>query len=698
VPCVCKNNRFRTHNHVTARLPSFRPDIQGLRAVAVVFVMAFHAFPSALPGGFVGVDMFFVVSGFLITGLLVREREATGRIGLANFYVRRIKRLLPAATLVLVVVALGSLYWLPIIRWRETAHQVLASAGYVQNWLLLQNAIDYWAEDTAPSPVVHYWSLSIEEQFYLVWPWLLALVAWLAAKAKRGQRSGVAVVAGAIFVASLGYSVSYSNRDPAAAYFSTWTRAWELSLGALTYLAFDWVQLRLSRRALGVVGWLGLLGVGAAPLVIRPSMMFPGWVALLPTLSCALLLLAGPGKSKLLASGWLATRPLELVGNLSYSLYLWHWPPLVFFAARYGREPLPSEAGLILMGVLGLALATHVCVEAPLWRSRIGAEHPTRGFALGAVCVAVALLAGRVPLAEVAAIEATPMRAPGAAQGALAFLDAEQQHPLPGGTEVAFVPLPLDAKEDIPLHVGQGCHVGVGVEEPKPCNFGDQGAGQRVVLVGDSHAAQWLPALLALAKVHRLSITTITKTSCPLTDELVSVGRRQRRPYRQCQEWNRRLAPMLVQMRPALIITAQSSDYAVVGAADAAESERRLAGGLKRSWQYLTNHGLPVLGIRDTPTMGFDVADCAARYPRELVRCSLPRARALAGVDSTLQAAEGTQRALVADLSDYICTRDTCPAVVGGVLVYRDGHHLTATYAQSLAPLLWPYVGKALSL
>ncbi len=665
----------------------FRPDIQGLRAIAVLLVLVFHVLPNALPGGFVGVDVFFVISGFLITGLLVRELEAKGRISLATFYVRRIKRLLPAATLVLVAAALASLWLLPVVRWKDTAEQLIASAIYAQNWLLLRNATDYWAQDTPQSPVVHYWSLSIEEQFYMLWPCVMLLGALVVRARRTSPRAALAVLSALIFVGSLVYSVLLTGSDPGAAYFSTGTRAWELALGAFTCIALVPLRARLPNAVARTLGWVGLCGVLASGLVIRETMAFPGWVALAPTVSAALLLLVGPvaGTSH---ARLLSTRPMQYLGDVSYSIYLWHWPLIVFFKARFDRAPTLVDAAVLVAITLVLAHASKYLVEDPVRGWSFGNQRSSQGFGLGVALVAVSVAVAWLPLSRVRALEGASADA-SSGKGALALLDPAQRNTV---TERgSFVPSAMNAKKDLPTLVAQGCHVGMKERAPKACEFGDVSAPIHIVLAGDSHAAQWAPSLLALADTRRFHVTTITKTSCPPTTEELLVGTKHKRGYVECTSWNRALVPELERLHPTLVLVSHAAGYELEGVRDEAEVERRLAKGYHEAIQQMLAKGLKVLAIRDTPLMGFDVPDCVAQNPDELGKCAVPRARALSNREP---ASAGLEPKLVVDLSDYICASKVCSAVVGGVLVYRDSNHLTATYAKTLAPLLWPHLQK----
>ncbi len=348
----------RVHAHpAAAGVPGFRPDIQGLRAIAVLLVVAFHLWPEAVTGGFVGVDVFFVISGFLITGHLLQHPPRSAR-DLLDFWGRRIRRILPAALLVLAVTAVATRILVPETRWVADASEIIASALYVENWALAANSVDYLAAAAAPSPVQHYWSLSIEEQFYIVWPVVLLGAYWLARRLPLAPRPVVRLAMLAIIGGSLLISATATANDPASAYFVTQTRVWELALGGFvaTLVPFGW-SLRSTLVGDGLA-WLGVAMICVAGLVFTETTPFPGTAALLPVLGAALVILAA-ASGRRSPTRVLAFRPIQHIGDTSYSIYLWHWPLIVLWPYAFGQvDPLP-----ILVASLVLAWVTKVLVE-----------------------------------------------------------------------------------------------------------------------------------------------------------------------------------------------------------------------------------------------------------------------------------------------------------------------------------------------
>lgn len=384
---------------VTSRA-SVRPEIQALRAVAIGCVVLYHFWPAVLPAGFVGVDVFFVVSGFLITGLLLRDAERFGRVRLREFYVRRIRRILPAALVVLSACAVATLLVVPRVEWRPFLQQVLSSAFYVQNWHLARDSQIPRRADLESTPVQHFWSLSVEEQFYLLWPLLIIAALWLAVRLGRRRLAVVAVVLGVATAASFVHGLALTAQDHNLAYFSTLSRAWEFGIGGLLALAPVIAGERL-RRTRALATWFGLAAIAAAALTFTDHEVFPGAIALVPVLGTAAVIWAGMPRAALSLAPVAALRPVQWFGDLSYSLYLWHWPIIMFTPFILGR---PSEAPVM---VLLLAISIVVAAASKRWiedpfrrpvpRERVRMPRVRRvGLASAAALAAVVLLTSGV--------------------------------------------------------------------------------------------------------------------------------------------------------------------------------------------------------------------------------------------------------------------------------------------------------------
>ncbi|MFW6639139.1 acyltransferase family protein [Nocardiopsis algeriensis] len=648
----------------------FRPEVQGLRAVAVLLVLVHHLDPGLLPGGYVGVDVFFVISGFLITSQLYREAVAGGRVSVRGFYVRRVRRLLPAATAVLVVTGAVSLAVLPVTRLTDTMWQLVASAAYVENLYLARQSVDYLAAEAPPSPVQHFWSLSVEEQFYLVWP--LLFVLW--ALCRRRWRAGtgmLAVLLGALLVASLACSVAMAGES--SAYFLPITRAWELAVGGL--LAIALARGSLPERLRLPLGWLGLAAIAASALLYGGATPFPGWTALLPVLGGAAVIAAEQSRSRLSASALLSTAPARWGGDVSYSLYLWHWPLTVFALVLAGTDRL-GLLGAVAVGGLSvlLAWATKVWVEDPV-RER-GLIRSGRGAAAGAVAGVLAVAAvGAVLYVRVDQVRSVGFD-PRVHVGPEALGRASVEGPL--------YPSPIDAEEDAPVLYGDGCQAPPPATDPSdPCVYGDEDARETVAVVGDSHSAQWVTALLELGEERGWRLVLYTKSSCAFTDTAVEDA--EGGEYEECRTWNRAVVGELAELRPDTVVTSSSTAARPVGAESPEEGAELMAEGMLTLWREVAEVTDRIVAVRDTPRQRRDVVECVAGSggPEE---CAVPQEQAFEREDPQEEVvAQLPGKAFLVDMSDRFCARGECPAVIGNVIVYRDSGHITSTYVSLLS-------------
>ncbi|MFC4016793.1 acyltransferase family protein [Micromonospora sp. GCM10011542] len=679
--------------------------MEGLRALAVILVLAGHAGEQLVPGGFVGVDVFFVISGFLITGLLVAEVNRTGRLSLTGFYARRAKRLLPAAVVVLIASLLLTIAFLPRTRWSATGWDVVLSGLYAMNWRLAEQSVDYLASNQAPSIVQHFWSLGVEEQFYLVWPLLLAAAVWFG----RGQyaRTGYLLVALALVaLPSFAWSVWLTEDNPARAYFVTTTRMWELALGGFLALLAGQLQRLLPRLVAATLAWCGLAAIVASAALLTEDSAFPGYLALAPTLGTAAVIAGGPAAGGVGPAMLLALRPVRAVGAISYSLYLWHWPLLVVAEARFGE--LTTAAGLAVAAVSVVPAAlTYRFIENPIRMSTTLAWEPARSLRLGALCTGVSLLAGLAfqftvwppagspapPALAVPAVAGTgvPVAANPTVRGAAALgrSPATSDAGLPVDRVGRFVPDPLVASKDGPDAWRDGCHVDQRSSAVRSCQYGDPDASFTVALAGDSHAGQWLPALQGVAGSKQWRLKSYTKSSCPFIDGAVALDNR---PYPSCTEWNDELRALLTGAERPDVLVVSTSLYVMIrnGEPVTSQAQAAFADALRRTWAAMAAAGIPVIVLRDTPYHDMDIAECVSVNPRKLTRCASPRDKVLAagGGPAHEAAARDNDKVHLVDLNPAICPRERCAPVIGGALVYRDNNHITATYAATLAPLL----------
>ncbi|MGW7586709.1 acyltransferase family protein [Kitasatospora sp. NPDC054768] len=655
----------------TRRRSAFRPDIEGLRGVAVLSVLAFHSAVPGLTGGFVGVDVFFVVSGFLITGLLV------GRpLGLWDFAARRARRILPAAATVLVATAVAGGALLDPLRGTDLARDLIASAGQFANWRFVGEQTDYLAAERDPSPLQHFWSLGVENQFYLLWGvLLLGLARYL-----HGRRRTLAITLATVAVGgvSLALCLRWTATSAPLAYFSTGSRLWEFAAGACAALAGPALAARAERRpvvrTLRVLGWLGLAAVLTPVFLYDRNTPFPGTAALLPVLGTAAVLLAGHGTPGAADAGrLLATRPLRAAGRLSYAWYLWHWPVLTIAQARYG--PLPWSTLLALTAAAALpAWLTLRLVEQPL---RYGSSPaPRRGLAVGASALVIPLIAaltlGGGTVRALGDPAAGPVAAPAGAADGPSLL-------APGARVLTLTPSLARAREDFPP--GKGCEIPLNADSSPRCLFGAEDSPDRIVLLGDSHAGQWISAGLALAEQRHWALEVLVKPGCPLATLTVRnnvLGR----TFDECDRWRENTLTRLTSgPKPRLVLMAGLNRYG---------SQEERAEGWTRTLDRLTALGAPLAYLGDTPMPGKDIPTCLAASDGRSDACFFPRDTAFEPdpvLDGGLAARYGVR---TLDLGPLLCpgAGPSCPAVLEGVVLYRDTGHITDTLARVLAPRL----------
>ncbi len=638
----------------------FRPDLEGLRAVAVLLVLLYHAGVPGFGGGFVGVDVFFVLSGFLITSLLLRELHSTGTLSIAGFYARRARRLLPAAGLVLIVTLVGSVVFLSPLRIPTVSADIGAAGLYVSNFRFAAQANDYFAAGGTPSPVLHYWSLSVEEQFYIVWPGLLLLLY-------RWGRSWIGIAVGVIVVASFGLSLVLTGVNQPVAFYLLPTRAWQLGVGALLSLA----ALRFTRinPALGAtLTLLGVVAAAAASLAFSDRTPFPGMAAALPVAAAALVIVGGMPSGGTVASRWLAVRPVRYLGTISYSVYLWHWPLLVLAAGAVGHALSPRAGIAVAAMSIPIAAVTQRLVEAPLRRGVLIGAVPRRNLGQAA------LLSGAIVVACVLAAR-LPLQLGGSVAAASE----------PGSVAVADLVPPL-AEAATPW---PNCFCGAPDGDSATCVAGNPAAATTVALFGDSHATAWFPAMARLADERDWRLLNITEGSC-LSIEVNHLDTNLRQ---YCANWRPRAIARIVRERPQIVVMTNRSWYNLVKPGgeeplyppDDGYAEVWKA-GLASAIAEIRPYVGSIVILGDTPRLGFVGPDCIAQHSDYATRCTTPRSTAITEdiLDGERAVAEATGSIFI-DPTDWFCSKDTCPAVIGRYIAYLDTAHLTIPFAESLA-------------
>lgn len=684
--------------------PHYRADIQGLRAVAVGAVLAFHLWPNRAPGGFVGVDVFFVISGFLITGHLLREIASTGTVLLRRFWAKRIARLLPAAFLVLAVVTVATFVFVPKNFWPDYFSQIRASALYFENWQLAWDATDYMAQDASPTALQHYWTLSVEEQFYVAWPLLIVVTLAITRHfwVRGSARIQLFVLLGGVALASLWFSVVVTYSDPAWAYFSSFTRVWEFAAGGL--LAFAPTSLAWNSFIRWAMGWLGVFLVVLSCFVIGPDSYFPGYVALLPVAGAVMVLVAGGG-ARDGAGPLLTLKPLVWIGDISYSLYLWHWP-LIVLLPFVTHAPLTTIDKLgIAAASLGLAWLTKRFVEDPM-RTGTLLRVPWRAFILAAAGGAVFALVGwfAIDLVERAKEQAEAKLTNISVDVAQSSAEIE----LPTG---CLGPAALDARSECLSPMGDGdylvgpeivglqtlgdefpgCQQGFEATEPVGCFLGDASEDPRlrVVLLGDSHASQWLPGFDESGKRHGWAVSAFAKVSCPPSSARRVLEEDSASDKQQaCRDWTDNAVSEIADGdADVVVLTSFQSAYGWAGD-DGQEGAAAAIEGFADVFAQLADAGKQVLVVKAVPrTMGSRVPDCLVLHGRSEEQCAARRTEALPE-DYMADAVELLDRPDVSlvNLDEQLCDDEWCYPVVGDIVAYMDYSHVSHEFARALMP------------
>lgn len=663
-----------------------RRDIQGLRAVAVVVVLLYHSGAEWLPGGFVGVDVFFVISGFLITGGIVRELRRDGRISIKGFYVRRVARILPAATAAIAAVLAMTYLLLPQSRWAQIGADALGSSLYYVNWLFASSSLDYLARDQEPSPFQHFWSLAVEEQFYLFWPALLVFVTLLSLKLNFRLQKGLLIAAAAVAVPSLAWSIFYTGTTPGAAYFTTTTRIWELAIGAVFAIAAG-RGFRAPAPVSAALGWTGLAAILYSAVTFNGAIPFPSYTALLPTIGAALTIWAGPTAGKYGPVLVLGVKPMVKIGELSYSLYLWHWPLIVISGAMLGT--LSPAIGLCVVAVSAVpAWLSLRFIEGPAQAAILARHDDLSPLGTGVIMTLAGAAMSTIMLVSVApappaatvnfkpqtatGIESKPVGAEVLAKGGA--LTIEDKFP-------AILPAAVNAKDDVPLVNRNGCMLNAEETEAKVCSFGDLSAKKSVALVGDSHAAMMVPAFDEWGIAEKVRVDTYTKGACPFVSGAVE---NSGKAYTACTKWVQNVTKQVIDTKPQAVISTMSRYRVIDGAVlSFEESKQPLASMLAQALKPIHDAGVKTVVLRDSPRPEVNIPDCVSKNESSLSKCALPQTDVLWADGSDVRAAENSTTIELVDLTSAFCT-ERCPAVIEGILVYRDNNHLTATYARTL--------------
>jgi peptidoglycan/LPS O-acetylase OafA/YrhL len=661
----------------------FRLDIQGVRGFALVLVLACHAGIPWAEGGFVGLDVFYVLSGYLITGLILTEVDRRGGVSLLGFYARRARRLLPLAVTVLAFIVVVSAILFSPARNDSVSGDVIAAALYFVNWRFVAEAVDYFAfESPTVSPVQHYWSLSVEEQFYLLWPLVVVVVLAVARRAGLGHRGLLIALIGVLTAASLVYGVWFSEFAAQQAYFSTLARGWELGLGCVLALVLP-AGLRMPRALAAAMSAGGVAVLAWLTVTLSDDVAYPGWIALAPTVATVAIIVAGTATVATLPIRVLSQPPLQYLGRISYAWYLWHWPLLVFAAALVGSLSIRASIVVTLIAWVPTIISHHL-IEERFRRSRALAARPRRALRIGVTCTATAVALGVVlGIAQPQIPVASGAEAIGA--------DAIERGDRTQRVARAIRPDLRHANDDRGPSFADGCHIknDARVRSPR-CAYGHLRSPTHVVLMGDSHALQYAPGMIALAKHRGWRLESLTMAGCT-----VATVHLRKRVGDQCDRWRENTLRRIERTRPAMVVvtTGTVDRYAVTDAngrgLDRTASEPLLEAGMRRTLRRLRATGAKVVVLRDQGKVPFEPVDCVSQHRNSLDECAFrPRRPASQAFDA--RAARRVEGVRLIDPLPYLCRQDRhrCPAVIGNVLVHRNTYHVSATFSRTLRPWL----------
>jgi peptidoglycan/LPS O-acetylase OafA/YrhL len=674
-----------------------------LRAIAVGLVLVFHAYGTPFSGGFVGVDVFFVISGFLITDILMREHSTTGRVSILGFYGRRVRRILPASALVVVTTVIAAYYFLGFLTGNDVAVAATWTAVFAANIHFGFVDTDYFGSRLPPSPLLHMWSLGVEEQFYLVWPGLFLLLVLIV----RGthHRHALAAALVAIIAASFAWSVFQTGADPTWAYFSPFTRACELGLGALIAVVGPAINRKLKPRwAAELLALCGLTGIASSALLLNSSTPYPGALIACPVVSTALLIAAGCTDSRTLVGRCLSLRPMQWFGARSYSLYLWHWPILTI-AAQSLMSHLSGwqTTGLLLLTILASTLSYRL-VENPIRHARSLAARPGAGLAVGAGLIAITIALAQCSIVHNGStwnlfkstdIAKTSGALPRSTGGCPSPACSDILAQVESGAKIDTIPPDLtpslaDAVADIRAPDGGTCsQLPISWLKPdrQPCIFDTSAPAKApmIILIGDSQALMWSRTVNTIAKQLGYRFGLVSHPGChmPMTTfDTTSEGVTDA----QCREWKNAAIDWMKRQDPAVVLVASGNHTGVEGADYAA--------GYAAVLRQMQGPGRKLFVMGDVPMLSQDPPRCLAAHPSSALKCATKTATA-APADEQQAALDGAQQAGAGyvSLTPWLCTADLCPAIVGHYVAYQDQFHITGAYAQALMPLVQQAIG-----
>ncbi|KKK33958.1 acyltransferase [Salinicoccus sediminis] len=642
----------------------YRPEIEGLRFVAALLVAIYHIWMMRVSGG---VDVFFVVSGFLITTSLLSKYARDGYIQFFNFIGGLLKRLLPQAVTVLIFVTVMSYFILPEVRHIDTIKEIFASLFYYENWQLAITGTDYLDQNNAKSPVQHFWAMSIQGQFYLIWFLIISATVIIYTKTKFEMKNILLAILSVLFFISLAYSVYLTEVNQPWAYFDTRTRVWEFAVGGILMIFI--FKAKLPAILSTILGWGGLIGLTITGFIMDVGASFPSYIALWPVTAAVFVMLAGQNPTSFGVEKFLGSRPMVYLGGLSYGLYLWHWPILSFYYVIFDTTDVGVVHGvsIILLSLL-LSFLTTNFIEKPINGFITSRKLTLRSF------TPIIAMAGLLVIITCGWLAYSQFKG----SYSMNFAGNEDYPGVMANTEAVESPEPRDPipglegiKNDKAEPYEDGCHVSPGDSEVKICEYGEtDDYDYTVALVGGSKSTHWLPSLQSFAEEEAVRVLNVTKSGCRFTLDEVKAE--------DCMEWNKNVVDQVSKEDPDLLITL----------ADNANKPEKVPGGFLEQFEKADEYGIPVMAIRDTPYLSEDASECLSANGMDTDKCNVDRDETYPDPSAWERLENPPSNVHYADYTDYICGEEECPVVIGNVVVYLDKSHMTATFNETFGPII----------
>ncbi|MDP4692141.1 MAG: acyltransferase [Ilumatobacteraceae bacterium] len=640
----------------------FRNEIQGLRASASLLIAVYHIWFNRVSGG---VDVFFVVSGFLIIGSLTREATSNGAVELGAYFTRMARRIVPLAYVIIALTVVGVWIFVSRIYWEDMFRGIRAAVGYFANFHFAATSVDYLDQDASASPVRHFWAMSIQGQFYFVIPFFVVVMVFLARVFQRSLRNFIAVSLVLVSAVSFMYSMIATTRDPTPMYFNSFARIWEFGLGGL--VAICMAKVVFNRQVAAVMSWVGIAVVFLNAIFI-PDISYPGYIALVPVMGAVLVLLGGQTSHLSFPIRVLGSAPLVRLGEYSYGFFLWHWPLLTFGKLHFNAEEASVLGGFaVILGALLLSMVTYRLVESPfLNRRRNRQSGPIKSEVFGVVAIVVAILSTTMLLQANASRGASDIADDSSSNG-----KPPVESVLTASKSVLFDPMrpltpdPLDARDDRVRPSKDGCFKKVqSSSRVEVCSYGDP-TGPTIALVGGSHSLHWSPAVIAAAEKHQWNLQVIVKVTCRYGLIVDS----------PCGNWVANTEKYLLKNKPDLVVLTSTV---------ASKRDERVPAEYVERWKILSDMDIPILAIRDNPWFPYAMPVCLDENRTDPLQCAYPRSELLKPVSPGVSASAGINGMSLVDFNDYLCDDQLCFGVIDNVVTYRDRDHLTNTYVARL--------------